>query len=47
MNPNDAPEDLKAGVYDCEVEFEDTIYQAVMHFGPKSVGTDDSEESID
>jgi len=32
------------GVYSCEVKIDEHIYKGVMHFGPKSIGTDNENK---
>ncbi|MFC1810256.1 riboflavin kinase [Patescibacteria group bacterium] len=46
LNPKDAPDEFGTGVYNCEVEFEDVIYKGVMHYGPKSIGTDNPNKTF-
>jgi len=32
------------GIYACEVELKGNLYKGVMHYGPKTIGTDDKNK---
>jgi FAD synthase len=43
INLDEIPENLKNGIYACEIKLNEYIYKGVMHFGPKSFGTDNPD----
>jgi riboflavin kinase / FMN adenylyltransferase len=40
----DAPKDIEFGIYTCTISIEGSDYNAVMHYGNKSIGTDDAKK---
>ncbi len=40
----DRPEDIEFGIYACSIKINDTFYNGVVHYGSKSIGTDDKDK---
>lgn len=41
---SDAPEDIELGIYVCTILIDGESYEAVMHYGNKSIGTEDKKK---
>jgi len=39
-----APKNVEFGIYVCRIEVKGLFYNAIMHYGNKSIGTDDKEK---